>query len=98
MSMDSKELKVDCPCCRAKLILDAKTGGMIKFIAHKEDAPSFDAFLKNEKNRGKELEDRFEEAKRAEDNRLDLLQKKWEWAKKNKDKLPDAPLPGIQWD
>jgi hypothetical protein len=96
--MDNTEIKLDCPCCKAKLIVDRATGGVIQFTAHKNEAPSFEAFLKADKNRAQELEEKFAESKKTEENRMDLLQKKWEWAKKNKDKLPDAPKPGIHWD
>lgn len=96
--MDSKEIKVDCPCCKAELIIDAASGGVIKFIPHKEEAPSLEQFMKADKTRSKDLASKFEEAKKIEDGRLDLLNKKFEWAKKNKDKLPEAPKPGIMWD
>ena len=97
-SKEIKEIKVDCPCCRAKLIIDPVTGGVIKFIAHKEEAPSLEQFIKADKNRSQDLASKFEEAKKIEDGRLDFLNKKFEWAKKNKDKLPDVPKPGIMWD
>jgi hypothetical protein len=96
--MSAEEIKVECPCCKAKLIVDAKTGGVIKSMAAKTEAPSFEAFLKSDKNRAQDLENKFAESKKMEEGRLDLLQKKWDWAKKNVDKLPEAPLPGIQWD
>ena len=96
--MEPKELSLDCPCCKAQLIIDAKTGGVIKFTPHKEEAPSLEQFMKADKNRSKDLASKFAEAKKQEDGRLDLLNKKFEWAKKNKDKLPEAPKPGIMWD
>jgi hypothetical protein len=96
--MNAKELSLDCPCCKAKLIIDAATGGVIKFIAHKDEAPSLEQFMQADKQRSKDLSDKFAEAKKQEDGRLDLLNKKFEWAKKNKDKLPEAPKPGIMWD
>lgn len=96
--MEPKELALDCPCCRAKLIVDPKTGGIIKFVPHKEENQSLEAFMKADKQRSAELASKFEEAKKQEDGRLDLLNKKFEWAKKNKDKLPEAPKPGIMWD
>jgi len=96
--MEPKELSLDCPCCRAKLIVDAATGGVLKFIPHKDEAPTLEQFMKADKHRSADLASKFEEAKRQEDSKLDLLNKKFEWAKKNKDKLPDAPKPGIMWD
>ena len=96
--MTLREIKVDCPCCRAKLVIDPEGGGVIQAVPHKEAPPSLQDFLKSDKHRAKDLEDKFSESKRQEDTRLDLLNKKFEWAKKNKDKLPEAPRPGIQWD
>jgi hypothetical protein len=96
--MSSREIKLDCPCCKAKLVIDPATGGVIQAIPHKEEAPTLQDFLKADKHRSKDLADKFAESKRQEDSRLDLLNKKFEWAKKNKDKLPEAPRPGIQWD
>jgi len=54
--------------------------------------------MKADKQRAQDLDSKFAEAKKIEDGRLDLLKKKFEWAKKNKDKLPEAPKPGIMWD
>ena len=92
------ELHVECPCCKAKLVLDHETGAVLHATAHKEAAPTLESFMKGEKTRGKDLEDKFAEARKLEDGRKAMLEKKFEWAKKNKDKLPDAPKPGIQWD
>ena len=96
--MEAKEIKLECPCCKAELIIDPVSGGVIKFFPHKDEAPSLEQFMKADKERSKDLAAKFDEAKKVEDGRLDLLKKKFEWAKKNKDKLPDAPKPGIMWD
>ena len=96
--MSSREIKLDCPCCRAGLVIDGETGGVLRAVPHKEAPPSLQDFLASDKNRARDLEDKFAEAKRQEDSKLALLNKKFEWAKKNKDKLPEAPRPGIQWD
>ena len=95
--MEPKELSLDCPCCKGKLIVDPTSGGIIKFTPHKEAGPSLEQFMKAEKNRSADLASKFEEAKKQEDGKLDFLNKKFEWAKKNKDKLPEAK-PGIMWD
>ena len=94
--MSLKEIKIDCPCCRAKLVIDPETSAFLQVTPHKEAAPSLQDFLKTDKHRGKALDEKFAEAKRTEDSRLKVLEKKFEWAKKNKDKLPEAPR--IQWD
>ncbi len=96
--MSSPELQIECPCCKAKLVVDSETGGVLQATPHKEAPLSLESFLKADQTRAKDLEDKFAESRRVEDSRLAMLEKKFEWAKKNKDKLPDAPMPGIQWD
>jgi aminoglycoside phosphotransferase (APT) family kinase protein len=98
MAKDAKEFKIDCPCCKAELFLDAETGGVLKAIPHKDEAPTLEQFMKSDKTRSADLAAKFDAAKKEEDGRLDMLNKKFEWAKKNKDKLPEAPKPGIMWD
>ena len=96
--MPASELIIDCPCCKAKLVVDAATGIVLQATAHKEAPPSLEEFMKGDKDRARDLEDKFAEARRIEDGRKAALEKKFEWAKKNADKLPDAPKPGILWD
>ena len=93
-----RELKIKCPCCDAKLVVDAETSTVLQSTAHKVAPPSLESFMKAEPGRSKELEEKFAESRRQEDSRLEQLNKKFEWAKKNKDKLPDAPKPNIHWD
>jgi hypothetical protein len=95
--MSSSELHIDCPCCNAKLVVDRETGTVLHSTARKDAPQTLESFMKAESGRAKDLEDKFAEARRMEDNRLALLEKKFEWAKKNADKLP-GPKPGIQWD
>jgi len=95
--MTTSEFHIDCPCCNAKIVIDRETGTVLSATAHKAAPPSLESFLKNEAGRAKDLEDKFAEARRLEEGRKAALEKKFEWAKKNADKLPD-PKPGIQWD
>ena len=96
--MSASELHVDCPCCKARLVIDAASGTVLQSTAHKEAAPTLEDFMRGDKDRARDLEEKFAESRRLEENRLAALEKKFEWAKKNKDKLPDAPKPGIMWD
>jgi hypothetical protein len=93
-----QEINLKCPCCKAKIIVDPETGGILKYEKHKEAAQSLDEFLKSEKTRSDDLAAKFAEAREKEDSKKELLDKKFEWAKKNKDKLPEAPKPDIFWD
>lgn len=96
--MSAKELHIHCPCCQATLIVDAATGGILKHTAFKQEGPSLEEFLRQDKSRSQDLAAKFAEAKHKEDTKLDFLNKKFEWARKNKDKLKDAPKPDIHWD
>ena len=92
----AQELKIDCPCCKAKLVIDSETGVILQTTPYKEASPTLQDFLKNDKNRTRDLDEKFAESRRMEDSRLQTLEKKFEWAKKNRDQLPEAPR--IQWD
>jgi hypothetical protein len=91
--MNAPELKIDCPCCKAKLVVDAETGGVLQAVPHKEAPPTLESFMKAEPGRAKDLEDKFAEARRQEDGRLAILEKKFEWAKKNKARCAEARHP-----
>ena len=93
-----KEVTENCPCCKSTLVIDPESGGIIKHKAFKETPKSLDEFLKSEKTRNNELAAKFAAAKEKEETKLNLLDKKFEWAKKNKDKLPEAPKPDLFWD
>lgn len=91
------EFSVECPCCKSTLVVNADLKSVIHVQQPKSEPKDFADFLKKDGERLKDLESRFKQTKEQEDRRSDLLEKKWEWAKKNSDKLPPA-APGIQWD
>ncbi len=96
--MDAKELRIDCPCCKAALVVDSLTGRILEAVPHKDAPPSLEEFMKADKNRHRDIEDKFAEAKQKEDTKLEFLNRKFDWARKNKDRLPEAPKPDIMWD
>ena len=93
-----KTLDISCPCCKATLVIDPETGNILHHKKFKEPPKSLDEFLKSEKSRGAELAAKFQEGKEKEETKQDYLNKKFEWAKNNEDKLPDPPKPDIHWD
>ncbi len=92
-----EEITIECPCCKATVVVDIKTGSVIHSKKFQEPNQSLEDFLKNEKTRDDDLAKKFAEAKKKEDSKLELLNKKFEWAKKNEDKLPEVKRP-IDWD
>ena len=93
-----KELNVSCPCCKGKLVVDAETGRVINSQAYKKENISLEEFMNTQDDRKKDLDDMFEKGKKEEDTKMDYLNKKFEWAKKNQDKLPNKPDRKIFWD
>jgi len=94
--MELRTFEIDCPCCQAKITIDAETGTVLSHREHKKEMDSFDSFLAKQKNRSAELEAKFLSAQEREKNKIDLLNKKFEAAKHNPN-LKDPP-PGVQWD
>ncbi|MDR1812262.1 MAG: hypothetical protein LBQ87_05505 [Candidatus Fibromonas sp.] len=88
-------IEVICPCCDNILVIDAFAKEVVSHRERKKKE-SLEDFLKHEKEREKELDSKFAEAKEKEKTRDEYLRKKFEEAKNNKD-LKD-PAPSIVWD
>ena len=86
----------ECPRSKGEIVVDADTGEVLSHKEYKKETKSFDEFLKEQSTRSSDLEAKFAAAKEAQKNRQELLQKKFEAAKQNKD-LKDPP-PSINWD
>ena len=94
--MAVKTISVECPCCKGTLVVDPETGSVLSHQEYKKEKLSLDAFMSQQKNRAAELDAKFEAAKEKEKHKLDLIEKKIQAAKENKD-LKDPP-PTVLWD
>ena len=83
-------LQVTCPCCQAKLTIDATLGVVLSHQAAPKPGPNVDltdaAGVLAEQNR--QREDKFRDSWFQESNKEDILAKKFEEAMK---KAKDAP-------
>jgi hypothetical protein len=83
-------LQVTCPCCQAKLTVDAALGVVLSHEAPPRGGPNVDltdaAGILAEQNR--QREDKFRDSWFQESNKEDILAKKFEEAMK---KAKDAP-------
>jgi hypothetical protein len=83
-------LHLACPCCQAKLIIDAALGVVLSHEAPPKTGPNVDlsdaAGILAEQNR--QREDKFRDSWFQESNKEDILAKKFEEAMK---KAKDAP-------
>lgn len=94
--MAVKTLTIECPMCKGEIVVDAETGEVLSHKEFKKETKSFDDFLKEQASRSADLDAKFAAAQEAEKHRKELLEKKFEAAKNNKD-LKDPPK-SINWD
>ena len=87
----SKKVQADCPCCGARLVVDAATGDVLSHEAPRRDpARSFEEALGEVRSGGKRREEAFSRAFDRTRRLDDLLEKKFEEARKKAalDKTP----------
>src|SRR5207245_10045743 len=86
----SENLHITCPCCQAKLVVDAVFGAVLSHEAHVKPGPDVDLTdaqkILAEQNR--QREDKFADSWFQEWNKEDILAKKFEEAMK---KAKDTP-------
>jgi hypothetical protein len=98
---NTDNLHVTCPCCHAKLIVDATFGAVLSHEAPPKAGPDVDltdaAKILDEQNR--QREDKFRDSWFQETNKEDILAKKFEEAmKKAKDAPAGKPLRDFDLD
>ncbi len=90
---EEEKIKVECPCCETKLLVDSRTGEVLWHEVkekHKESRSLEEMIKKLDVNR-KETEERFERERQALKERPRILEEKVKEAMKRVDK--DAPPP-----
>ena len=98
---DDGPLNITCPCCKAKLAVDAALGVVLSHEAPPKAGPDVDLTdaqgILAEQNRRRE--DRFADSWFQETNKEDILAKKFEEAmKKAKDAPAGKPVRDIDLD
>jgi hypothetical protein len=91
MATHDEQAKIVCPCCQATLAVDRETLGVLYFTEHREKAggASFEAALKEHKEKEKQLGSRFQQAMADEKQRRSLLGKKFQELQKDAAERPD---------
>ena len=101
MSPSDEQAKITCPCCHATLVLDRATLGILYATEHREKAggASFEAALKELKDKEKQKSALFQQAIAEEKQRRDLLGKKFQELQKHAAEQPDErPLRPFDLD
>ena len=79
----SGKVQIDCPCCKTKLVVDAATGTILSEERPKADpTASFEQAMTDVKSGPARREDAFSKAFDRTKNLDDLLQKKFEEARR----------------
>ena len=87
-----KKISIICPCCEAKIHLDADSGAI---ISHEEKTRKLGSFedLKSEMDKQKELREQlFSQEQKAQKDRQKILEEKFQEAFKKADKDSDKPF------
>jgi len=87
---DGENLNVVCPCCQAKLTVDPMFGAVLSHEAPVKGGPQLDLTDANKilNDQQRNREDKFRDSWNLEQNKEDILAKKFEEAMK---KAKDAP-------
>ncbi len=98
---DAETIRATCPCCQAKLTIDAQLGVVLSHEEPPKKGPDVDltdaAKILAEQNR--QREDKFRDSWFAETNKEDILAKKFEEAmKKAKDQPAAKPIRDFDLD
>ena len=90
----SGKVQVDCPCCGTKLVVDAATGTILSEERPKADpTATFEQAMSHVKGGAARREDAFSKAFERTKNLDDLLEKKFEEARKRAEADPTSKPP-----
>ncbi len=95
MARQAPPVEVTCPCCRAKLTIDAQLAVVLSHEAPPKAAPDVDISdaARILEEQAKRREDKFRESWEAEKKKEEVLTRKFEEAlKKAKDQPVEKPL------
>lgn len=95
----SDNLKITCPCCRTELVLDRDSGEVLSETRPKADAErTFDDAFREVKAGAAKREEAFTKAFDRTRNLDDLLEKKFEEARKKAKDDPSRPVNPLDMD
>jgi predicted amidophosphoribosyltransferase len=90
MPKNNSRIEVVCPCCQATLLVDSKTGLILKSQEKKTDY-SFERGLQEVQERNEKSEELFAEAFYQEQQRQQGLEAKFRQALDSEDELDEPP-------
>jgi len=94
----SNKLEIQCPCCEAKLHVDAKTGEVLWKEEKKKPVASLSDMVKDLDKQREEAESLFKKRNEIHKDRSRLLDEKFKEAQKHVDKDSSKPLRDFDLD
>lgn len=91
-------LEVKCPMCKGTLWIDQTSGRVIDHKTADQQKVGFDDFLKQQKNKSSELDDKLRKAKEEAARRKAEIEAQFKKAKENPDELKGDVESPFKWD
>ncbi len=91
-------LELKCPMCKGKLWIDPSSGRIIDHRAADQKKLDLDAFMKSQKSRGTDLENKFIKAKEEQEKRKEKMEEDFKRAKEHPDEIEGDYQSPFEWD
>ena len=91
-------IEIKCPMCKGVLWIDSSTGRLVDHKSADHKKIDFNDFIKSQKNRGTELENKFLKSKEEKEKRKKQLENDFKKARQDPDSLKDDYQSPFQWD
>jgi molecular chaperone GrpE (heat shock protein) len=86
-------MDIECPCCGAALKVDPETSSVIAVRKKQGPAKSFDELVDRVRTQKSQLDDKFARSVQQSRNQKEILEKKFEEARKRAAQTPDKRPP-----
>ena len=90
--------EVKCPLCKGTLWIDPATGKVVDHKSADKQKADFDGFLKAQKNRNPQWDDKFKKIQEEKAKRKAEIEEKFKQAKEHPDDLQGNVESPFQWD
>ena len=90
--------EIKCPMCKGTLWINPSTGKLVDHKSADHKKIDLDDFLKSQKNRGSDLEEKFKKAKAEKEKRREEMEEKFKRTKEHPEEFEGDYQSPFQWD
>jgi hypothetical protein len=91
-------LEIKCPHCKSSIWIDPSSGAIVEHKVPDQKKVDLTDFLKSQKNRSTDLEDKFKKAKEEQTKRKEELEKEFLRAKEHPEDFQGEVDSPFKWD